>query len=299
MIFGCGYLGQAVARAGLADGREVWGLTRNPAVAEELRRQGVTVIEANLARTDWHDRLDGTGADVLNCVGSGGNGLAGYRESYLAGMESLLQWLNRQPNPGTIVYTSSTSVYVQGGGQTIDESGEIWDLGGSAGGERGARGRVLVSAERLLMENARCRWFVLRLAGLYGPGRHHLVAQVRSGAVTGKPEHHLNLVHRDDAASAIRACFDAASSERDRVFNVTDGAPSTRREVVEWLAQQLRVQAPPFLESAAAGRAGATPDRIILSDRLRRSLGWQPAYPDFRFGYQSILAEGLVPGASA
>ena len=87
---------------------------------------------------------------------------------------------------GTLVYTSSTSVYSQGGGVQVDET--VPATGASE------RAQLLLDAEARLKSNAGAcaRWFVLRLAGIYGPGRHHLLEQVRAGEVSGTAEHHLN-----------------------------------------------------------------------------------------------------------
>ena len=121
VIVGCGYVGTAVAREACRAGLKVEALTRNPARAAELAALGAHPVVADLATDTWHGRL-APGADlVLNCVSSGGGGLDGYRRSYVEGMRSLLTWARRGP-AGTIVYTSSTSVYPQDGGVMVDET---------------------------------------------------------------------------------------------------------------------------------------------------------------------------------
>jgi nucleoside-diphosphate-sugar epimerase len=186
-----------------------------------------------------------------------------------------------------MVYTSSTSVYPQGGGEVVDESAEA----------PGAtpNGAIIRESERLLehASPAACaRWFILRLAGIYGPARHHLLDQLREGVKTlnGSGGHRLNLVHRDDIVTAIMACLEASGSVDGGIFNVADTAPARRSEVVEWLTAQLKTSAPPFDGTATGRRAGAPmPDRTISSAKIQRELGWSPKYPDYRTGFGAIL----------
>lgn len=285
VIFGCGYIGSAVAREAVARGLQVTALTRNAATAQALRGHGIEAVIADLADHAWHGAVAGEADYALNCVSSGGAGLEGYRRSYVEGMRSVLAWAQRNP-PGTLVYTSSTSVYPQGGGMSVDETAPVESPGANE------RAGILVQAEELLRGagNPDTRWFILRCAGIYGPAREHLVAQVRMGEVSGDPTRHLNLAHRDDVVAAIFACFAAPVEIRNEVFNVVDDAPTPKSEVVRWLAERLQVTAPRFTGEAAFGRGRITPDRFILNRKLRERLGWRPKYPSFREGYTSVLA---------
>ena len=196
----------------------------------------------------------------------------------------LLAWACAKGPVGSLVYTSSTSVYPQDGGVRVDETAPV------AG--RDERTSVLVATEDLLRGTApaaRSR-VILRLAGIYGPGRTHLVQQVRTGEVAGTSAQHLNLIHRDDVCTAIWAAFGAPAAPAAEIFNVADDGAATRAEITAWLATQLGVPAPQFTGAPAAGRRAATPDRIIASDRLRATLGWSPRWPSFREGYANLLS---------
>jgi nucleoside-diphosphate-sugar epimerase len=286
VILGCGYVGAAVARRARAAGLQVDALTRNPTRAAELWELGVNAVVADLATDAWHDRI-APGADlVLNCVSAGGGGLDGYCRSYVEGMHSLAAWARRGP-VGTVAYTSSTSVYPQSGGVVVDETA-LTEGAGEAG-------RILLEAEAVLRgAGASVRWFILRLAGIYGPGRHHLLDQVRAGTleIAGDGLHHLNLAHRDDISMAILAAFAASPALHDEIFNVVDDTPTPKAEVVRWLAVQVGQPAPRFAGGPASGRCGFStpPDRLISSARLKSALGWRPQYPSFREGYAAILS---------
>jgi nucleoside-diphosphate-sugar epimerase len=284
LILGCGYVGSAVAWRALDEGWEVTAVTRNPEKAAALAAAGAQAVVADLADSGWHGQV-GRGFDgVLNCVAAGGGGVAGYRRSYLEGMRSVVAWA-RGAAPGTLVYTSSTSVYAQGGGGRVDESMPAEGRSDTA--------RVLVETEDLLRQAAipALRWFILRLAGIYGPERHSLLDAIRTGytSLPGTGGHRLNLVYRDDIVDAVFAALEAPPSVRDRVFNVADDAPATKQEVAAWLAAQLGKPAPAAGGPAPVGRSSAVPDRIIANDRIKAVLGWRPRHPTFREGYAQIL----------
>lgn len=283
VVFGCGYLGTEVARRAIADGVVVTALTRNEAKAIALRESGVDAVVGDLAAAAWHKRIPPGPELVLNCVSSGGGGLEGYRHSYVDGMASLLAWAARGGGVGTLVYTSSTSVYPQNGGGVVRETD-------ATGGEERAQLLVDTEAQLRAARGVAERWFILRLAGLYGPGRHHLLAQVRTGEVSGRGEHRLNLAHRDDCVAAIEACFAAPSAVADEILNVADDGPAPKAEVVNWLAAHLGEPPPRFTGAPAGARRAVTPDRVISNAKLKTLLGWRPRYPTFREGYESLLS---------
>ena len=286
VIFGCGYIGSTLADAAVAAGARVEALTRNPEKAAALRARGLAhVAVADLASTAWHADI-ASGADfVVNCVSSGGD----YHHSYVDGMKSILAWAAASNAPvGSLIYTSSTAVYPQGEGAVVDESAPA----------EGAtpNGRVIRESE-ILLQNASAaacrRWFILRLAGIYGPGRHHLLDQLRAGTteLSGSGAHRLNLAQRDDIVAALLACLAAPAELKNEIFNVADDAPAPREEVVRWLSEQLGRAMPAFNGLTGARRGGEPmPDRIIANAKIRRLLGWQPRHPDYRAGFAKILS---------
>jgi len=284
VVFGCGYVGTQVAREALQRGMRVAAVTRNETKAAVLGAEGIDVIVADLAGDAWHAQI-AEGADfALNCVSSGGGGLDGYRHSYRGGMSSVVAWARKRGGLGTIVYTGSTSVYPQGGGVTVTETAATDDVG--------ERGQILLEAEKILQANegACSRWFVLRLAGIYGPERHHLLDQVRIGEVAGRGDYRLNLIFRDDISAGVWAAFGAGASVRNEVFNLADDGAATKAEIAAWLARRLGLAAVRFSGEPAAGRRVVTPDRVIVNAKAKTLLGWQPVCASFREGYEKILS---------
>lgn len=281
MILGCGYVGAAVAELALSRGWRVHALTRNADTARALLEQGVErVWTAHLESEDWHEQTEVRYKGVLNCVSGGGGGIEGYQRSYVEGMRSVVRWAEGR-EVGTFVYTSSTGVYAQGGGMSVDEESLTVPVSD--------RGALLLEAEQRVRAVQCARWFILRLAGIYGPGRHHLLdaLRARTTSLAGSAEHWLNLIHRDDVASAVLAALEARAGLANRVYNLTDGVPTTRGEVVGFLAAQLSVPAPVFDPQAQGSRSVAS--RRIISRRVYAELAWTPRFQSFREGFGAIL----------
>lgn len=284
LVLGAGYVGAAVVARCLQAGAQVTALTRNPLTCSELSFLGARCLQADLAGDDWH--ASAPAADfVLVCVGSGGGGTESYRRSYVGGLASVRRWLSRHP-ADTLVYTSSTSVYPQGDGAVVTEEFPV------ASGSDDSAG-ILAEAERSILaptEGLR-RAFVLRLAGIYGPGRHGFLDRMREagGSLPGEASGHLNLIHREDIVSAVLACWSAPAAVGTRVFNLADEGRATRGEIASWLAARIGAPDTGFSGQAAAGRRRLTPDRIVSAEAIRDALGWRPAFPTFREGYEALL----------
>ncbi len=279
-IFGCGYLGSELARQALGLGWDVSAVTRNADTASSLSDSGVQkVVAAELGADSWQGEIDSTQDFVVNCVGAASADLDGYLKSYVDGQDSVVKWA-RDGKVGTFVFTSSTSVYPQTERQLVDETASSDGVS--------ERGGLLLAAEQLGFPGGGGigRSFILRLAGLYGPGRHLFLENVRNGKTqSGDGDRILNLIHRDDVVSALFAVLQAGDQNIGRIYNVSDGNHSSRAEIAVWLAEKLGVDAPSF-----AGRDGShASNRKISNNRIRDELNWSPDFPSFREGYNSIL----------
>jgi nucleoside-diphosphate-sugar epimerase len=127
---------------------------------------------------------------------------------------------------------------------------------------------------------------VLRLGGIYGPGRTRLVDEVRSGRAVcadGAPVY-TNRIHRDDAAGALRHLLGPCCA--DGVWLGVDHEPAERCTVLDWLADRLGVARPRRVppEEAARERGGS---KRCSSAKLVGS-GYRFRYPTFREGYAAL-----------
>jgi nucleoside-diphosphate-sugar epimerase len=157
-----------------------------------------------------------------------------------------------------------------------------------------ATGQLLLKSEAMLAKSDIFpKWYVLRLAGIYGEGRHFLLNQIRQakGEIPGSGEYAMNMIHLEDIISAICAalCGDAASD----VYNITDDAPTIKAEVMAYLAEAMELPKPVFnpkkVSERLKRRGGRMPHRYVSNKKARAALEWSPNFPSFREGYASLL----------
>jgi len=97
----------------------------------------------------------------------------------------------------------------------------------------------------------------------------------------------VNQVHRDDVASAIFFIGQCQTINQSRIFNVVDDTPAPRAEILAWLSERLSLPLPTS-PAPAEQQQGYSNKRI--SNAKLRGLGWAPAYPSYREGFnQSVL----------
>lgn len=281
-VLGCGYVGAAFARQAKAAGHDVLGVVRSIDSRDRLRAESLAAEAFDLFAGDW-SVLPAAFDVVVYAASTGGGGPEAYALAYDIGVRRALAWA-QAVGATRFLFTSSTGVYRQDDGSVVDEDSPV---GGAPTAD------AILAGERAVLESGLPYARVLRFGGLYGPGRHHLLDQLRRGerVIGGRVDHRINYLHRDDAASAL---LQAATVGRTgpRVYNVVDGRPVTKQALALWLAERLGQDAPIFDPAAPAGprmaKGGRTqPDRIVAAERIRRELGWTPAFADI-FG-------GLVP----
>jgi nucleoside-diphosphate-sugar epimerase len=212
---------------------------------------------------------------VVACQSAGADGAEAYRRAYVDATRALLETIRASGRPATFVYTGSTGVFGQRDGGDVDEESPPAPASPAA--------EVLVEAERLVLgaDAPGLRANLLRLSGLYGPGRNWPVERVRSGQIALGPGDGtwLNLCHLDDAVVAVLAVLERGVP--GRVYHASDAEPVRRRDLVTWVAGRLGIP-PPRLP---AGGSGPTlPDRRIHAERTRADLGTSLRHPTFREG---------------
>ena len=293
LIIGCGYLGTALGQRLAGSGHQVWGLRRSSGSVDELRALGVEPWVADVTNPATLPPL-GAGFDwVINALSSRGGGAEAYEKIYLQGTRNILEWMSVRP-PKRYVHVSSTSVYGQTDGSEVTEVSPTEPANETS--------RILVSTEQLLLKATRTQdWpsIVLRAAGIYGPGRGHLFLQyLRDEAtLTGEGERWLNMIHRDDLATAVQAAL--LRGVPGEIYNAADDESVTESTFYAWLARTLRRPMPPRVEIGAKIRKRGATHKRVSNARLKNDLGCSLAYPTFREGYLAEIhrLKLLDPGA--
>ena len=279
VIFGCGYLGSRAAALWREAGDTVYAVTRNADRVAEFTRQGWRPLVADVL--DPRSLVNLPVADtVLFAVARGRGSDVPIRRLYVEGLRDVLAALPAVT--ARVVYISSTGVYAQDDGSWVDEASPT-----TAQREGGA---ASLEAEQVLAADSRGGTsIILRMAGLYGPGR----VPRRDDLLAGKPlvdpgDGWLNLIHADDGARIIVAAADAGLTG---VMNVSDGQPVLRREYLQEIARLLGAPEPSFrtaLPDELRSERGSTSKRVS-NRRLVAALDVELQFAIYREGLAAIL----------
>ena len=199
--------------------------------------------------------------------------------------------LAHAPHLKTIVYLSTVGVYGNRAGAWVDETIEPEP--------DSARGSGRLRAEHGWRDFGKRRGIpvaVLRLAGIYGPGRNALTQVARGDARRiVKPGQVFNRIHVEDIAQAIDA---ALARKASGVFNVADDEPTPPGEPLAFAAQLLGVAPPPEVAfetvegmMSPLAKSFWQECRRVNNDKLKRELGVTLRYPTYREGLTALFEQ--------
>lgn len=283
IIAGCGYVGRRLALQ-LADRYDITGLVRTASSGEALASEGIraTVLDLDRVRATAAipERLDQEAIVYLTPPPSFG-------ESDLR-LDRFLQLASVPPK--TFVYISTTGVYGDTEGAMVDESTPV--------APRTDRARRRVTAEemtRVWCTERHVRRVVLRVAGIYGPGRLPIERMRKGEAIVREDQAGIsNRIHVDDL---VTACIAAITNPEARgVYNITDGAAVSASTFLRTLAELAGLPPPPQVSMVEA-QLTFSPERLtflnesrrVSNERMLKHLGVKLRYPDFVEGIRQSL----------
>lgn len=264
-VLGAGYIGTAVARVLVAQGADVWAVRRRTASPND----GITWLSGDLASGSIPGLPDQLDAVILSVAPSGGGDR--YEDTYPPAARTALA-IAIATGARAVVYTSSTGVYGEGDGGWVEESTP----------RRGAGpgNQELIEAEDTLLQSGRRGVTVLRVAGIYGPGRDPRGRYAHPGMLPSRGQYWTNLAHQADIVSAILHVlpYDGAP----RALNVSDGHPELAADIARWCAAE-RGQDPAALVFDNDAPLGRSNQRV--ANAALRATGWEPQFPSFHEGF--------------
>ena len=281
-FFGVGYCARRLI--GRERSIEASGTTRTAEAVSDLRRAGVEAYQFDGAEAEpgLEQALSKAEAIVVSIPPGDGPGATAERFAAAIAVAPALK---------RIVYYSTIGVYGDHGGGWVDET--------SATLTRTARGLKRLEDEARWTAAARARGVqadILRLAGIYGPGRNALI-NLRRGEARRivKPGQVFNRAHVDDIAEATKLVL--TQGLKGQIWNVADDEPSPPQDVVAYAAALLGLEPPPeepFDEAHFSTRARefyADNKRVSIA-KAKRLLGFEPAYPTYREGLKALAEAG-------
>jgi nucleoside-diphosphate-sugar epimerase len=281
-FFGLGYCARRLIQ------REPWieasGTARMAEAVSALRAEGVEAyqLDGAEAETGLEQTLEKAEAVVVSIPPRDGAG---------AVLDRFGATIAAAPALRRLVYYSTIGVYGDHGGEWIDET--------SATRTRTARGLARLRDEARWTAAARAQGAeadILRLAGIYGPGRNALV-NLRRGEARRivKPGQVFNRTHVDDIAQISSLAL--TLSLKGQIWNVADNEPAPPQDVIAYAASLLGLDPPPeesFDEATLTPMARefyADNKRVSIA-KARAELGFAPAYPTYREGLRALAKAG-------
>ena len=281
LIFGCGYLGERLAFRWREMGNPTHTVARRTQRLNELKAAGFSPILADVTRPETLCHLPPAETVVFGVARNRELGDS-WHATYVSGLSAVLDAVSNTVR--RFIYLSSSGVYGQKDGSWVDEQSPCHPA--TEGG------KYCWEAEQCLAQHpVGKRSIVVRLAGIYGPGRvprrqalsdRQTIKAARQGFV--------NLIHVDDAVEAIVA---AANSENlPSIYNVSDGHPVKREDYFRELCRLYHLSEPTFAapdpDSAAALRSAS--NKRLNNARLLNELGVTLRFPDYCEGLANIVA---------
>ncbi|NOX59632.1 MAG: SDR family oxidoreductase, partial [Planctomycetes bacterium] len=247
-------------------GVEVCGTTTSPDRMAEISACGIEPLLLDVNdRSRVCEAVGGNDAVYL-CVGAGRS--RSYEDVYVPGAKSVAAAIE-SGDVSRVIYTSSTGVYAQDDGRWVDEESDTDPVS--------ENGRLLLEAERILMERstgavAKARVSVVRLGGIYGPGRElkHFVGRA-ANTERSDGNAYVNMIHIEDICAAMVGLLNV---DHHGVLNLTDDYPVTRREFYDTILSQLSLPAVTW----TAGDGVAIGKRVC-NKRIKKLLGIDLKHP--------------------
>ena len=270
LLAGCGDVGRRVAQRLRARGDAVWALRRQPPRGGD---DGICWLQADLTRPDSLRDLPAGITQLVYLPTPDRREPPAYRAVFVEGLRNILDALGGASLQRALL-VSSSAVYGDHAGDWVDEQTPV--------APPGFNGETLLEAEQLLA-NAGCTAIVLRLAGLYGPGRTQLFERLRTGKVSAphSPPHWANRIHVDDAAAAIVHLLRLPDPQP--LYLGADDTPLPLHTLYDHLATLVGAPRP------ADGSPPAGIGSKRLSNRRLRDSGFTPQWPDARDGYAAQI----------
>jgi nucleoside-diphosphate-sugar epimerase len=283
LLIGAGYSARAYAALARHAGYTVAGTTRSAEKRERLAALGMTglVFDGESVSADLARELARTTHLVLSAAPSETG------DPFLAATGALVR--AHLPALRWIGYLSTVGVYGNHDGAWVTEEADCRPRPGRSDHRLEAEGQWTAAAAGLGVPLA-----ILRLSGIYGPGRNAL-ANLAAGTARRivKPGQVFNRIHVDDIAGAL---MHLGTREAAGIFNVTDDEPSPPQDVIEFAARLMGVEPPPAIDFDTAdlspmARSFYGENKRVSNARLKAA-GYTFAMPDYRTAFTAMWEKG-------
>ncbi len=231
-IIGCGDIGQRLGKVLLSEHHHVQVTSHFEEGRDALAKLGFDVVVANFDYQDDIPEFSVQGHELFYFLPPQGGGTSDYR------MLNFCRRLTVDNCPKKIVYLSTSGVYGDCGDRLVTEETPL--------NPQTSRAKRRVSAESQLQACAARLGFdlvILRVTGIYGPGRLPLAQLTRGHQVLrAEDSPRTNRIHSLDLVRICAAAMDRG--QHGDIFNVCDGEESSMSHYFRSVARKYDLPLP-------------------------------------------------------
>ncbi|MBX4972854.1 SDR family oxidoreductase [Rhizobium lentis] len=286
MIFGCGYSGTAIAKAFAGDGVRVSGTTRSAEKMDGLRANGIEafLFDGEAIEEELRQALGGVTHLIQSIAPGQADPLLRLLGKDGASLLPKLEWIG---------YLSTVGVYGDHGGAWVNEDTPCLPVSG--------RSKERLEAEEGWLAMGHQRGLpaaVLRLSGIYGPGRNAF-CNLEKGTARRliKKDQVFNRIRVEDIGAATRFLSDHGLGG---IYNVTDDRPGPPQDVIVEAARLMGVEPPP---EQAFETAELTPmarsfygENKRVSNAKLKAAGFEFSFPTYPMSLAQLWQNGRWRG---
>ncbi len=288
LLLGCGRLASQLPETMAAHlgSHEFYGVRRTPVQHEKIQ-----FLQCDLQSPEQIEKMIESIGQIdliVHTATPSGRNDAEYQKAYIQGPQNVLGVLKaKQLNPYWL-HVSSTGVFQHSSGEWVHENTPVAPQTSIA--------RILRQSEELIETYG--NGALLRLGGIYGQGRNHLISSLKSGRkIQNQPWSYTNRIHELDAVRAIAfliekglSCSAASESKAVPIFHGVDDEPAPVHQVAEYVSKLFGIASPQMFQPEF--EKSLTLQNKRVGNRAITSAGFKFKFANFRqgFDHESFLS---------
>lgn len=266
LIVGCGYIGEQLMSHLANMGWFVHGIRRKK--SDDPQMLAVDVSE--------HFSIDKKFDTIFYLVAADRFDPESYKKAYVTGIANTIAAVKAAGMPSRIIFVSSTSLFSENNGSTVDESSPI---------DQSCFSKKCLKEGESIVAKSGLPYSIVRFSGIYGPGRYRLVNLIKEGVAKLKSLPCIsNRIHRDDCVGILSHLANLKTPKP--IYIASDCEPTEYNEILLWLSKQLQVSEP-SMEAEATYSNHMSNKRC--SNELLLASGYEFKFPSYREGFKAVL----------
>ena len=237
-VIGCGYVGKAIASFWYQQGYIVTGTTTREKKVSELEniaQNPVVMIGDNLEAIEKVIEDQETLLVSIAPISDRKVDAEVYAQTYIPTVKNLVTVLNNNSTVKQVIYLSSSSVYGDKKGEWVDETSSL--------DTNSDYGKVLIEVEDIILglNQKDIKVCLLRLGGIYGPGREldKRIGRIAGKTLPGNGENFASWIHLEDIVKGIEFVNDKGCHG---IYNLVNDVKLNSKELCDLICNRQELE---------------------------------------------------------